>query len=363
MLLAASLLVGGGFVWLLKAGALPVVPPSTAWGSVRPWTAVAFTLLFLGIHVLRCTRWALLIPEQYRPKLSLTLSIGLIGYGAQVLLPFRLGEAARPALIHTHTRLPLGTAAGVIGAERVVDGLVLSVLLVISLLSSTRLSPLPDHIGELPIPAAIIPTLAWSGVAVFGLLSLVMAGLYVYQAPVRRMIQLVLSRISPRLASWAERTTGSVVGGFAFLRELDTAPAFALLTVLYWAASVSVFWLLLWGAGVPSPSWVQAGVVLGVLGLGLAVPNAPGYFGTFQISGYSALVLFYPLSVVMSAGAAFLFLLYVIQMTLTLAAAAPALLWINRLNRSSRMNRLSPLSEMSGSSRSTPAPARSPEAK
>ena len=122
MLLAASLLVGGGFVWLLKAGALPVVPPSTAWGSVRPWTAVAFTLLFLGIHVLRCTRWALLIPEQYRPKLSLTLSIGLIGYGAQVLLPFRLGEAARPALIHTHTRLPLGTAAGVIGAERVVDG-------------------------------------------------------------------------------------------------------------------------------------------------------------------------------------------------------------------------------------------------
>jgi hypothetical protein len=348
VLLGASLLVGGGFVWLLKAGALPVVPPSSAWGSVRPWTAVVFTLLFLGVHLLRCTRWSLLVPEQYRPKLGVTLSIGLIGYGAQVLMPFRLGEAVRPALIHTHTKLPLGTAAGVVGAERVVDGLVLSLLLVISLLSSTRLSPLPDHIGELPIPAAIIPTLAWSGVAGFGLLSLVMVALYFYQAPVRRLLELVLSRVSPRLARWAERTTGSVVGGFAFLRELDTTPAFALLTVLYWAGSVAAFWLLLWGAGVPAPSWVQAGVVLGVLGLGLAVPNAPGYFGTFQISGYSALVLFYPLAVVMSAGAAFLFLLYVIQMALTLVAAGPALLWMNRWSRASRSVR---------------APARSPEAK
>jgi hypothetical protein len=116
---------------------------------------------------------------------------------------------------------------------------------------------------------------------------------------------------------------------------------------------------------------VQAGVVLGVLGLGLAVPNAPGYFGTFQISGYSALVLFYPLAVVMSAGAAFLFLLYVIQMTLTLLAAAPALLWMNRLNRLNRMNQmdrssgnqLSDLSEMSQRGRAAHAPARSPEAK
>jgi glycosyltransferase 2 family protein len=371
VLLAASLLVGGCFVWLLERGALPVVPPRSAWDSVRPWTAVAFTLLFLGIHLLRCSRWGLLVPEQYRPKLSLTLSIGLISYGAQVLMPLRLGEAARPALIHSHTKLPLGTAAGVVGAERIVDGLVLSVVLVISLLSSTRLSPLPDHIGELPIPAAIIPTLAWSGVAGFGLLSLLMAALYFYQAPVRRTIELVLSRVSPKLAGWAERTTGSVVGGFAFLRELNTTPAFALLTVLYWAGSVAAFWLLLWGAGVPAPSWVQAGVVLGVLGLGLAVPNAPGYFGTFQMSGYSALVLFYPLAVVMSAGAAFLFLLYVIQMALTLAAAGAALLWINRWSRLNRSSRPVPESVLGPVLGPVPEPlpgptlasARSPEAK
>jgi glycosyltransferase 2 family protein len=322
LVLGVSLLVTGGFFWLLKRGALPVVPPRGAWDALHPWTIVAFLLAFLAIHLLRCGRWGLLVKEQYRPSVWRAISISLVGYGAQVVLPFRLGEAARPALIHSHTKLPLATAAGVSAAERIVDGLVLSLVLVVSLLCSSQVSPLPDHIGELPIPAAVIPALAWGGVIAFGLLSLAMVVLYVYQAAVRRLIERYLGRVSPRLARWAERTTGNVVGGFAFLRELDTTATFVVLTLVYWASSVAAFWLLIWGAGVPGPSLLEAGVVLGVLGLGMAVPNAPGYFGTFQMSGYAALVLFYPLAVVTSAGAAFLFLLYVMQLGLTLALAA-----------------------------------------
>jgi glycosyltransferase 2 family protein len=326
-LLSVSLLVTGGLIWLMKAGALPVVPPSAAWGTLHGWTAVAFVLAFLAVHVLRCSRWSLLVKQEYRPPLKLTLAIAFIGYGAQVLLPFRLGEAVRPALIHSHTRLPLATAAGVSAAERIVDGLVLSLVLFVSLLCSERVSPLPDHIGALPIPAVVIPALAWGGVIGFGLLSLIMVISYVYQGPVSRLLERHLGRWSPELARWAVRTMGNVVGGFAFLRELDTRATFALLTVGYWLANVAAFWLLLWGAGVSSATLLESGVVLGVLGLGMAVPNAPGYFGTFQISGYAALVLFYPLDVVTNAGATFLFLLYVIQLGLTLLVAALALFW------------------------------------
>lgn len=325
--LSVSLLVTAGLVWLLKAGALPVVPPREAWSSLRPWTALAFVVAFLAVHVLRCSRWSLLVKEQYRPPLGRTLAIAFIGYGAQVLLPFRLGEAVRPALIHSHTRLPLATAAGVSAAERIVDGLVLSLLLVVSLLSSEQVSPLPDHIGALPIPAVVIPALAWGGTIGFGLLSLIMVISYVYQGPVSRWLERHLGRWSPELARWATRTMANVVGGFAFLRELDTRGTFALLTIGYWVANVAAFWLLLWGAGVEQSTLLESGVVLGVLGLGMAVPNAPGYFGTFQISGYAALVLFYPLEVVTTAGATFLFLLYVIQLGLTLLVAALALFW------------------------------------
>jgi uncharacterized protein (TIRG00374 family) len=325
--LAVSILVTGGFVWLLKRGALPVVPPRSAWENLNPLSMLGFTAAFFAVHLVRCTRWRLLVQKEYQPSLRLTLSIAFVSYGAQVLLPFRLGEAVRPALIRSHTKLPLGTAAGVSAAERIVDGLVLSLILMVSLLCSTRLSPLPDHIGALPIPAAVIPALAWTGVIGFGGLALTMVVVYAYQGPLRRWLERHLTRVSPRLAQWAERTTGSVVGGFAFVRELHTAARFVLLTLFYWFMNGFAFWLLLWGVGVPSPTLLQAGVVQGVMGLGMVVPNAPGYFGTFQISAYAALVLYYPLAVVTQAGAAFVFLLYVIQMLLTLTAGAIALFW------------------------------------
>lgn len=322
---AGSLLFAGGFAWLLEAGALPIVPPAHAWDAVRPWVIPIYALSFMTVHVLRCGRWLLLVAPAQRPRLGLTIGIGLVAYAAVVLLPFRLGEAARPALMRSRARIPLGTSAGVVGAERIVDGLVLSVMLLVALLRAEVISPLPDHIGELPIPASIISTVAWAAVVLFASLSLCMLGFYLWQAPLRRLIEEHLGKVLPGVARRLAVAVGSVAEGLRFLKDLSSLPAFAALTCLYWALNVAGILILLWGAGIPSPTLGQATVVLGVLGLGLVVPNAPGFFGTFQISAYSAMVLFYSLPVVTSAGAVFVFLLYVIQMSLTLGAGAVAL--------------------------------------
>lgn len=323
--LTGSLLFAGGFAWLLNAGALPIVPPAHAWGAVQTWVIPAYCLLFIVVHLLRCCRWILLVPPPQRPGLGLTLGIGLVSYAAVVLLPFRLGEAARPALMRSRARIPLGTSAGIVGAERIVDGLTLSMILLVALLGAEVVSPLPDHIGELPVPASFISTVAWAGVVVFSSLSLCMVAFYLWQDPLRRLIESQLGRVAPTLAARLAGAVGSVAEGLRFLRDLSSLPAFALLTGIYWALNVLGMLFLLWGTGIPSPTLGQASVVLGVLGLGLVVPNAPGFFGTFQISAYSAMVLFYPLPVVTSAGAAFVFLLYAIQMSLTLLTGAVAL--------------------------------------
>jgi uncharacterized protein (TIRG00374 family) len=325
--LGGSVLFIGGLLWLLRAGALPVVPPAEAWAEVRGWTVMGYVGVFLVVHFLRCARWGLLIPEGERPPTGLTLSIGMVGYAALVLLPFRLGEAVRPGLLYSRARLPLGTSAGVVGAERIVDGLVLSTMLLVTLLGVTLRSPLPDHIGQLPIPAAVIPGLAWAGVIVFGCLSLAMLAFYFWQAPLVRLIELILGRFSPRLAERVAAAAGSLAGGLRFLRDGRAAALFGLLTLLYWALSTLGIWFLLWGCGVPAPSVGQAAVILGVMGLGLVVPNAPGFFGTFQIATYSAMVLFYPLADVMRAGSAFVFVLYVVQIPSILIIGGAAFAW------------------------------------
>jgi uncharacterized membrane protein YbhN (UPF0104 family) len=324
--IGGSVLFVGGLLWLLQAGALPVVPPAEAWARVSGW-ALAYLPLFFLVHLLRCSRWILLIPPGQRPRLGLTIAIGMVGYAALVLLPFRLGEAARPGLLYSRGRVPLGTCAGVVGAERIVDGLVLSTLLLIALLGVDQLSPLPDHIGQLPIPAAVIPGLAWAGVIVFGCLSLGMVAFYLWQAPLVRLIELVIGRVSARLAQRVAALAGSLAGGLRFLRDGSAAALFGVLTLVYWLVSAAGMWFLLWACGVQGPSFGHAMVILGVMGLGLVVPNAPGFFGTFQISAYSAMVLFYPLAEVTQAGSAFVFVLYVIQIAsiLVLGGAAFAL--------------------------------------
>jgi uncharacterized protein (TIRG00374 family) len=308
-----SLVFVGGLLWLLKAGALPVVPPREAWDGVRAWGVAGYVGLFLVVHMLRGFRWILLIEKSERPPFRLVLSIGLVGYAAMVLLPFRLGEAARPALLYSRARVPLGTSASVVGAERILDGLVLSTLLLVALLGAQQVSPLPDHIGALPIPAAVIPGLAWAGVVVFGSLSLAMVSFYLWRAPLARLVESVVGRVSPGLARRVADAAGSIATGLRFLRDAPTAATFALLTLAYWGLNAVGVWLLLWSCGIPSPSLDEAIVILGVLGLGLVVPNAPGFFGTFQISAYSGMVLFYALDEVTRAGSAFVFLLYAIQ--------------------------------------------------
>jgi glycosyltransferase 2 family protein len=325
--LGGSVLFVGGLLWLLQAGALPVVPPAEAWAGVRGWAVAAYVGLFVGVHALRSFRWRLLIPSDQRPSTGLALSIGFVGYAALVLLPFRLGEAARPGLLYSRARLPLGTSAGVVGAERIVDGLVLSTLLLCTLLGVERRSPLPDHIGQLPIPAAVIPGLAWAGVVVFGCLSIAMVAFYFWQAPLARLIEVAVGRFSPRLAARLATAAASVAGGLRFLRDGPAAALFGLLTVIYWVLSALGIWLLLWGCGIPESSIGHSTVILGVMGLGLVVPNAPGFFGTFQIAAYSAMVLFYPLVQVTREGSAFVFVLYVVQISTILVIGGAAFAW------------------------------------
>jgi hypothetical protein len=226
--------------------------------------------------------------------------------------------------------VPLGTSAGVVGAERIVDGFVLSSMLLVALLSVDQLSPLPDHIGQLPIPAAVIPGLAWAGVIVFGCLSLGMVAFYLWQGPLARLIELVLGRVSSRLASRVAVVASSLAGGLGFLRDRSSALLFGVLTLVYWSLSAAGMGFLLWASGVDSPTFGHAMVILGVMGLGLVVPNAPGFFGTFQISAYSAMVLFYPLDEVTRAGSAFVFALYVIQIGAILLTGGAAFLLVLR---------------------------------
>ena len=325
--LLASLLVAGGFVWLLRQGALPIVPPASAFSKVRWWTLPVYVLLWSSVHVIRAVRWQWLLAPIHPVPLRRVVAVAWIGFAAILLLPFRTGEAVRPVLIRRKGQLSAWAATGTVGAERVIDGFCMSVMLLVALLASTPLDPLPSSIGALPIPAAIVPGAAYSALAVFGAAFLVMGVFYWRRALARSLTERVVGLVSKKLAVWLAERVEKVASGLSFLPRWRFSAPFLAMTVSYWLLNAGATWLLAWGAGFDRITYVEACVSMGVLALGILVPNAPGFFGSFQISIYAGLAMYFPPDLVVGPGSAFVLLIYVSQIVITGAAAGLGLVW------------------------------------
>lgn len=324
--LAGSLAVALGFAWLLNKGALPVLPRREDFVGIIPWTVVVYAVLHLAALYLRVHRWSWLLAPIHPVPLRRVLSVACIGYGAVLMLPFRTGEVVRPALIRREGKISGWAATGTIAAERVIDGFVLCVILLVSLSVARPLSPLPDHIGDLAVPVAIVPAAAYGALLVFAAAFTMLGAFYFWRAWATRTIDAVIGVVSKKLATRISGAASKLADGLHFLPRVRLAGPFFAATLLYYALNAAGIELILWGAGIAPVSLARACVIMGVLHLGVLIPNAPGFFGAFQVSIYAGLAMYYPPEKVATTGSAVVFLIYVIQVGLVLIMAAVALL-------------------------------------
>jgi uncharacterized protein (TIRG00374 family) len=322
-----SLVAGACLVWVMRAGGLPVVPPASAFSQVR-WSLVAlFGALWLFVMFVRSARWYFLLAPIQRVPLRTLLVVSFLGLGALVLFPLRTGELVRPALIRTRAKVSAWAAAGTIGAERVIDGLFLSTLLFCALRASTPIDPLPERIGDLPVPVAAVPSAAYVALTIFAAAFVAMGMFYWRRQFARELTRRVIGVVSLPLAERIAGLVENVSDGLSFLPRARYAGPFIACTALYWLANGLGVYVLLHACGLSSATVPEAIAILGILALGILTPNAPGLFGTFQLSLYAGLAMFFPPEQITSQGAAFVFVLYVLQVGLTLLVSALALLF------------------------------------
>jgi glycosyltransferase 2 family protein len=327
--LGVGVSIAAFFVWVMRAGAMPLIPHGEAFAAMRWWTAGVYFAGWSLVHVVRAARWQLLLAPIARVDLRRVFAASFVGFLAILMLPLRAGEVVRPLMIREPGRLSAWAAAGTLGAERIVDGLVLSTLLFLALLLSTPLEPLPERLGDLPVSVAIIPRAAYAALILFAVAFLSMWAFHRYRLAARRVVHAVVGAISPRLASWVSARLEHVADGLRFLSIGRQSVPFVLATIAYWMLNVACTWLLGWGVGFDGFGYGRACVVSGVLALGILMPNAPGFFGAYQLSLYAGLAVFYPRDVVLDRGAAFVFAMYVLQTLITVVFAAWGM-WLAR---------------------------------
>jgi glycosyltransferase 2 family protein len=321
--LGLSLVIAAAFAWTLKRGGLPLLPARDALDRVSIPMCIGYLAMLAGVTTVRSVRWRhLLYPVDPTIPLRRIVAVSYIAFAAVLFMPLRAGEVVRPYMIRQKGKISFAAATGTVGAERVIDGLSLTLLLGICLQLAHPLDPLPDHIGKLKIPVATVPYYAYLSLAGFVLAFAVMS-LFCWRPAIgRALVENTLGIVSKRAAAKVSDFVTTTADGLKFLPSIRHLAPFLFETVVYWTLNGLSMWVLARGCGIESITPVQAFVIMGVLGVGIVVPAGPGMFGAFQASTYAGMAMYFHDDVVLGAGAAYVFLLYVIQCVWVLLAAA-----------------------------------------
>ncbi len=324
--LVASVIITVGIVFTLQKGGLTLVPEGGDFQHVRWWTLGAYVVLLVAMSYFRAVRWRFLLRSFADVSRRRVLAVSWIGFAAILLMPFRIGEIVRPYMLREKGKVSMSAATGTVMAERVVDGLFLSIVLAIALVFVPTIDPLPAKVVGLPISVQQVRTSGFVMLGVFTTAFVTIAVFYFARAWAHRatlaVFGLFSKRLGEKLAGFAEK----LATGLHFLGRGRDAGGFLLETAAYWGLNALGMWVLAWGCGVmhadgSAITFGESCALMGMLGCTILIPGPPGLLGVFQAGIYAGMTMYFPTHVVTGGGAAFVFLLYVVQLVWTVFGA------------------------------------------
>ncbi len=276
--------------------------------SVQPWVLPAYALSLVAYLVGRAGRWWFLVRPLGEVSWTTTTHVGLAGIMWVVLLPFRLGELARPVLLAQVSSVGIARALGTVAIERVVDGLFVCGLFFLTLGG-------PDPSGDVAPALYDVARVVMAGFAAALVVLVMMAR---FPGAMGRLVDGTIGYVAPALGRKLASLADGVAHGLAALPSALPLMWFLLCTAAYWAVNVLGVWMLAHGCGLDL-GLAEAGGVVAIIAIGLLVPAGPGQLGNFQGAGLAALAVFATADIVHTRGAVFLFWLYAMQLSVIVA--------------------------------------------
>lgn len=294
------------------------------WTALRSANWLVSLPLYLGVlcvvHVARTLRWGNLLSGMERVPFKKLNEASAIGFMMLVILPFRLGEFARPFLIAERSGIRRSPAMTSVVLERIIDGIIIAALL------RGLMFFVPDDahdIGRVRIGANLMFLVFFSGFC-FLLLARWKHDLVI------GLMRKVGGLVSPSLTEKIVHIVDGFVGALKQLPDAKNMALFFFWTAVYWAANgygMSLFANGFDCSGAPAGvtcqplelSAFQGYFVLCVVIVGMMIPAAPGSAGTAQLALLVGLGVFLPQSIVKSSGVAYANVLWLVQMAQQIA--------------------------------------------
>jgi uncharacterized protein (TIRG00374 family) len=221
-----------------------------------------------GVYACQAVRWRAVART---PDVSTARFADMVVSGVAVnnVLPGRVGDLLRARWLQVAARIPGGRALATVFVDRAFDVFALVAFLVVSL--------------PFVASAEWLRRIALGGLLLLALLGIVLVGARVYT---RRR-----PRDRGRRRGLVRRIARDTVEGLADPLGRRRSAGLAAISLGAWATWALAAWLVARSLGIElSP--IEVVFVTAVINLGVAIPSSPGFIGTYQWLGVSALALF-----------------------------------------------------------------------
>jgi len=233
--------------------------------------AVASTLLF----PLRARRWRVIL-DPVEPNLPFGQLWRATAIGMMVtnVVPARAGEFARAyALSKEQPRVSFATAFASIAVDRVFDGVVLLLMLLVAML---------DPAFPTGTTVANQPVASWAAGGIVFIIAVVgvLYAIVLFPERLITIFESVVRRVAPRIEARGRAALLAFASGLGVLRTPGRFGAVMLWTTAHWLMNALAFWLGFKAVGIEAP-FSAALFAQGIIAIGVAVPAAPGMVGVF----------------------------------------------------------------------------------
>ena len=255
--------------------------------------------------VIRTLRWQFILGAAHTVSFWQAFHPMMIGFMLNCILPGRIGELARPAILQKKDNIPFSTGLATVAAERLFD-IILLIILLITVFAFVYIDPALDiSFGKYHLNRE---TLIAIGAGMFKLSAVLIAGIIIInfsatQKVVKRLIMAMPSifffvgsdfknRMQERICTPLIGFLENLVLGFALIKNPKKVGICIVLSTIIWTLAALSYYVMALGCPGIRLSYFEIMAVMIIICLFIALPSVPGFWGLWEAGGVFALSLF-----------------------------------------------------------------------
>jgi uncharacterized protein (TIRG00374 family) len=273
--------------------------------TINFWLIIPSTLLALSTYLVRAMRWKIILRPIKKISFWHAFHPVVIAFTINCLLPGRLGELARPAILYKRDKIEFFKVLSTVGVERIFDIITL-LCFFIFIMGSTQIDPSLSLTfnGYQINRATLLGIQEKTIIAGFVLLTFI----FMFMLPVTRLaIGHIISwmpkllffltdhlrvRMSERIHTRSQAILDNIALGFNILKDPYMILVCFLLSAFVWLLNFCSFYILLLGCKGVNITFLQASASVIIMCFFIMLPSVPGYWGIWEVGGIYGLMIF-----------------------------------------------------------------------